>query len=78
MMLMKVAIDIDMDDDDNVWICFSGQVDDNNDDDDLMESLKQDQNLVGIVINDIIWQDEISMLKDYHNIDNDEIDWWCF
>ena len=43
-----------------------------------MESLKQDQNLVGIVINDIIWQDEISMLKDYHNIDNDEIDWWCF
>ena len=54
MMLMKVAIDIDMDDDDNVWICFSGRVDDNDDDDDLMESLKQDQNLVGIVINDII------------------------
>ena len=78
MMMMKVAIDIDMDDDDNVSICFSGRVDDNDDDDDLMESLKQDQNLVGIVINDIIWQDEISMMKDYHNIDNEEIDWWCF
>ena len=28
MMMMKVAIDIDMDDDDNVWICFWGRVDD--------------------------------------------------
>ena len=46
--------------------------------DDLRESLKQDQNLVGIVVNDIMWQDKISMMKDYHNIDNDEIDWWCF
>ena len=43
-----------------------------------MESLKQDQDLVGIVVNDIIWQDEISMMKDYHNTDYDEIDWWCF
>lgn len=58
MMMMKVAVNVDMDDDENLWICVQGRVDNNkdddDDDDDLRESLKQDQNLVGIVVNDIM------------------------